>query len=105
MTTDQLTDFFEENGFNVYQFEQDGQQCAEVEKWTDGGVDMIITLIPFIKDEFISYVDDFDIDEKIDFYRNDKSYKNTFTIRQSLKDFTEFNNMLKRVVEKLKKEE
>lgn len=105
MTIDQLTDFFEENGFNVYQFEQDGQQCAEVEKWTYGGVDMIITLIPFTKDEFISYVDDFDIDEKIDFYRNDKSYKNTFTIRQSLKDFTEFNNMLKRVVEKLKKEE
>ena len=105
MTIDQLTDFFEENGFNVYQFEQDGQQCAELEKWTYGGVDMIITLIPFTKDEFISYVDDFDIDEKIDFYRNDKSYKNTFTIRQSLKDFTEFNNMLKRVVEKLKKEE
>ena len=105
MTIDQLTDFFEENGFNVYQFEQDGQRCAELEKWTYGGLDMIITLIPFTKDEFISYVDDFDIDEKIDFYRNDKSYKNTFTIHQSLKDFTEFNNMLKRVVEKLKKEE
>ena len=105
MTSNKLRDFFEHEAFLVHQFEQDGQQCAEVEKWTNGGVDMIITLIPFTKDEFISYVDDFDIDEKIDFYRNDKSYKNTFTIRQSLKDFTEFNNMLKRVVEKLKKEE
>ena len=105
MTSNKLRDFFENEDFLVHPFEQDGQQCAEVEKWTDGGVDMIITLIPFTKDEFISYVDDFDIDEKIDFYRNDKSYKNTFTIRQSLKDFTEFNNMLKRVVEKLKKEE
>lgn len=105
MTSNKLRDFFENEAFLVHPFEQDGQQCAEVEKWTDGGVDMIITLIPFTKDEFISYVDDFDIDEKIDFYRNDKSYKNTFTIRQSLKDFTEFNNMLKRVVEKLKKEE
>ena len=104
MTSNKLRDFFENEAFLVHPFEQDGQQCAEVEKWTDGGVDMIITLIPFTKDEFISYVDDFDIDEKIDFYRNDKSYKNTFTIRQSLKDFTEFNNMLKRVVEKLKKE-
>ena len=105
MTSNKLRDFFENEAFLVHPFEQDGQQCAEVEKWTDGGVDMIITLIPFTKDEFISYVDDFDIDEKIDFYRNDKSYKNKFTIRQSLKDFTEFNNMLKRVVEKLKKEE
>ena len=105
MTSNKLRDFFENEDFLVHPFEQYGQQCAEVEKWTDGGVDMIITLIPFTKDEFISYVDDFDIDEKIDFYRNDKSYKNTFTIRQSLKDFTEFNNMLKRVVEKLKKEE
>lgn len=105
MTSNKLRDFFENEAFLVHPFEQDGQQCAEVEKWTDGGVDMIITLIPFTKDEFISYVDDFDIDEMIDFYRNDKSYKNTFTIRQSLKDFTEFNNMLKRVVEKLKKEE
>ena len=105
MTTDQLRDFFEENDFNVYQFEQDGQQCAELEKWTYGGVDMIITLIPFTKDEFISYVDNFDIDEEIDGYRKDEQYKAVFTIRQSLADFTEFHDMLKEVSEKLKKEE
>ena len=105
MTTDQLTDFFEENDFNVYQFEQDGQQCAELEKWTYGGVDMIITLMPFSKDKFINYVNEFDIDEEIDVYRNDKQYKSGFTISQSLADFTEFHDMLKEVVEKLKKEE
>ena len=105
MTTDQLTDFFEENDFNVYQFEQDGQQCAELEKWTYGGVDMIITLMPFSKDKFINYVNEFDIDEEIDVYRNDKQYKAGFTISQSLADFTEFHDMLKEVVEKLKKEE
>ena len=105
MTTDQLRNFFEENDFLVHQFEQDGQQCAEVEKWTNGGVDMVITLIPFTPDEFIRYVDDFDIDEEIDFYRNDKSYKNTFTIRQSLEDFTNFYENLKEVSEKLKKKE
>ena len=105
MTIDQLTHFFEENGFNVYQFEQDGQQCAELEKWTSGGVDMIITLIPFTKDEFISYVDNFDIDEEIVGYRKDEQYKAVFTISQSLADFTEFHDMLKEVSEKLKKEE
>ena len=105
MTTDQLTDFFEENDFNVYQFEQDGQQCAELERWTSGGVDMIATLIPFTKEEFISYVNDFDVDEEIEVNRQDKAYKATFSIRQSLADFTEFHDMLKEVVEKLKKEE
>ena len=103
MTTDQLTDFFEENDFNVYQFEQDGQQCAELEKWTSGGVDMIATLIPFTKEKFISYVNDFDVDEEIEVNRQDKAYKATFSISQSLADFTEFHDMLKEVVEKLKK--
>ena len=105
MTSNKLRDFFENEAFLVHPFEQDGQQCAEVEKWTDGGVDMIITLIPFTKDEFISYVDDFDIDEEIDVYRKDEQYKAVFTIRQSLADFTDFHDMLKEVSEKLKKEE
>ena len=105
MTTDQLTDFFEENDFLVNTFEQDGQQCAELERWTSGGVDMIATLIPFTKEEFISYVNDFDVDEEIEVNRQDKAYKATFSISQSLADFTEFHDMLKEVVEKLKKEE
>ena len=105
MTTDQLRNFFEENDFLVHQFEQDGQQCAELERWTSGGVDMITTLIPFTKKEFISYVDNFDVDEEIDSYRMDKNYKNTFTIRHSLADFTEFHNMLKEISEKIKNKE
>ena len=105
MTQNKLRDFFENEDFLVHPFEQDGQQCAEVEKWTSGGVDMIATLIPFTKEEFISYVNNFDIDEEIDNYRQDKAYKATFSISQSLTDFTEFHNMLKEVVEKLKKEE
>ena len=105
MTTDQLRDFFEENDFLVYPFEQDGQQCAELERWTTGGVDMIITLIPFTRQEFYCYVDNFDVDNEIDNYRQDKQYKDVFTISQSLADFTEFHTMLKEVVEKLKKEE
>ena len=50
---DYLQKFFEDEGFNVDIFEQDNQRCAEIEKWTDGGVDMIINLIPFTKEEFI----------------------------------------------------
>ena len=105
MRPDKLKDFFEKENFLVHPFEQDGQQCAEVEKWTNGGVDMVITLMPFTPDEFIRYVDGFDVDEEIDFYRKDESYKNAFTIRQSLEDFTNFYENLKEVSEKLKKEE
>lgn len=101
MTTEQLKTFFEERDFNVHLHEQDGVQCAEVEKWTDGGVDMIIGLVPFTKEEFIEYVNDFDVDEHIEITRQDKSYRAAFTIRQGLDDFTAFHNHLKEVVESI----
>ncbi len=96
-----LIEFFEENDFNVHLFEQDGKQCAEVETWTEGGVNMIFTLEPFNKESFIERVDDFDIDEEIDLHRQAQDYKNAFTIRQSVEDFTDFENRLKEVVSKL----
>ena len=96
-----LQKFFEDEGFNVDIFEQDNQRCAEIEKWTDGGVDMIITLIPFTKEEFIDYVNDFDVEDLIDTYRQDVNYKKNFTISQSLKDFKKFHSDLKKVVKKM----
>ena len=98
---EQLVDFFEENDFRVHLFEQDGEQCAEVEKWTDGGVDMVITLMPFTKEKFVEYVNDFDVDEEIELHRQDKNYKNNFTLRQSLEDFENFHSHLKDVAAKL----
>lgn len=103
MTTKQLQDFFEERGYQVHLFEQDGKQCAEVESWTDGGVDMIINLMPFNKKEFIKYVDDFDIDDEIELHRQDKNYCKVFTISLSLEDFTNYHNVLKEVSEQLEK--
>ena len=103
LTTEQLQEFFETEGFNVHLFEQDEQQCAEVEKWTNGGVDMIFCLQPFSASEFIERVKDFDIDEEIDLHRQDKRYCNDFTISESVKDFTDFHNDLKKTVENLKK--
>lgn len=103
MTTEKLQAFFEEQGFNVYLFEQDNKQCAEVEKWTDGGVDMVICLQPFKKEEFVKYVEEeFDMDEVIDLHRQGDDYKKLFTITESVKDFTDFHNHLKEVVVKLK---
>lgn len=101
MKPNKLKDFFKEQGFNVNLFEQEGVQCADIEKRTDGGVDMIICLQPFTKEEFLLYVDDFDVDEVIDLHRQSNNYKSYFTIAESLKDFTNFHNELKDVEAKL----
>jgi hypothetical protein len=96
-----LQAFFEDNGFNVHLFKQDKKQNAEIEKWTDGGVDMVIYLQPFTAEGFIQYVKDFNIDEEIEMHRQDKRYRDDFTISESLTDFTNFHNHLKEVAEKL----
>jgi 2-succinyl-5-enolpyruvyl-6-hydroxy-3-cyclohexene-1-carboxylate synthase len=103
MTTTELQDFFEKEDFQVHLFEQDNEQCAEVEKWTDGGVDMIFELMPFVEKEFIKRVENFDVDEEIDFYRECQDYKKDFTVSESLKDFTNFHKDLKKTAKKLEK--
>jgi len=100
---EKLKDFFEKQGFLVHLFEQDKKQCAEVEKWTDGGVDMIFTLMPFTAEQFIECVNDFSVDEEIDLHRQEKQYKEAFTISESLKDFENFKKNLDEVVALLKK--
>jgi hypothetical protein len=104
MKTKQLVEFFEENDFNVHLTEQNGVQCAEVETWTDGGVNMIHFLNPFTFEEFENRVNDFDIDEEIELHRQGQDYKNTFTIKQSLIDFEEYHNRLKDVVQNYKQQ-
>lgn len=101
MTTKKLQKFFEDNDFNVHLVEQDKVQCAEVETWTNGGVNMILWLNPFTVEEFKSSVKDFDIDEQIDLHRQGQDYKNAFSIRESVEDFEDYHNRLKGVAEKL----
>lgn len=98
---EKLQQFFSDEEFIVHLFKQDGKQCAEVEKWTNGGVDMNITLVPFKKEKFIEYVENFDVDEEIDNHRQDKRYKDAFSISESVTDFTDFQTMLEEVAEKL----
>jgi hypothetical protein len=98
---EKLKDFFETKDFNVHIFEQDKQICAEVETWTDGGVNMIITLMPFNKQRFIDYVDNFSVDEEIELHRQGKDYCNAFTIRESLTDFETFLERLENVKNEL----
>lgn len=101
MTTQELTKFFEKNDFIVYTNINNGVEVAEIENWTKGGVNMLMYLNPFTIDEFIQYVDDFDIDELIDLHRESKQYKNAFTISQSLADFTDYHSTLKELASEL----
>lgn len=103
MTTDKLKEFFEENDFNVHMGEEDGEISAEVETWTEGGVNMFACLQPFTIAEFEKYVNDFNVDEEIDLHRQGRDYCSAFTIKESLKDFTKFQKRLKSVLKKLKK--
>lgn len=94
-----LINYLEENNRAVYLFEQDGKICAEVENWTDGGVDMIIVLMPFTIDELKKWHESFDIDEEIGTLRQDERYRNAFTIRESVNDFDGWHNDLKQLIE------
>jgi hypothetical protein len=101
MTTENLKNFFEEKDFNVYLTEQDKNQCAEVETWTNRGVNMILWLNPFTVEEFEQRVNDFDVGEEIDLHRQGQDYKNAFSIRESVKDFEDFHSRLKDVLSEL----
>jgi hypothetical protein len=102
MKTNELKRIFEENGFNVSINNEEVDAGAEIQTYTNEGVEMNIWLNPFSIDSFVNYVDEFDIDEQIDLHREeDGSYKSAFTIKQSLEDFTEFHNHLKNVASSL----
>ena len=53
--------------------------------------------------QFIEYIDNFDIDEEIDIYREDKRYREAFTIRQSLQDFENWIKWLNEIKKDLLK--
>ena len=91
-----------EKHFNVY---KDNNFEYELEAWTGGGVDMFITISSSknIVDELEEYLDKFDIDTEIDLYRQDKDYKNNFTITESLKDFEDWVSFIKDIIEDLRK--
>lgn len=88
-----------EKYFNIYDY----KNYIDLEAWTNGGVDMFITiekakdLISQLKD----YVENFDIDEEIDILRESEDYKNNFTNRQSLEDFEDWLMFIDDVIKEL----
>lgn len=98
-----LYDYLEANGRRVYLFVQDGEMCAEVENWIEGGVDMIITLIPFSYDSLYEWWEGFDVDEEIDIHRQDKRYRSNFTIRNAVDYFEQWDRELEKLIDNFNK--
>lgn len=93
-----------ENYFNIYENNYSDGLFYELESWTNGGVNMFITLDSNkdIVKEFKKYIDYFDIDEEIEIHRENKEYKNNFTIRESLEDFENWLQHCKNIYIELK---
>ena len=87
------------DNFNIYK----DNNNWDLEQWTNGGVDMFINIDTnnnIIK-ELEQYLDNFDIDEEIDIYRQDKRYREAFTIRESVKDFEDWVEYIKEIIKLL----
>lgn len=104
---DNIIKVFESFGFQVSLLSENGMNNGiEFETWTNGGVDMIHTIYFFenyqdiydkekVNKELEEMLDNFSIDEEIDIYRQDKRYKEAFSIRESLEDFEDYEKKLK----------
>ena len=77
-----------------------------LENWTNGGVNMFITIKKHSNNTLLEqlerFVDNFDIDEEIDLYRENADYKNNFTIRESMEDFEDWVSCLIDVIDNLR---
>ena len=77
----------------------------ELESWTDGGVDMFISIDKNSDNNLLEqlerFVENFDIDEEIDIHREDENYKRNFTIRESINDFENWVDYIEECISKL----
>ena len=104
---------FENIGLSVYEYREDDKLCGyEIDTYTDGGVNLVVFLDfrgeeenvsnkDKVKEKFLDYINNFDIDEEIDLYRQDQNNRNAFTISQSEKDFKSWKKEMKKVINKL----
>ena len=113
-TLEQIFDIIENYDINIAEYKENNILCGyELDTYTDAGVNEILFLDfrhedknpkkawDFIN-EFHSYVQDYYIDDRIDIYRQDARYKNDFTLKESLNDFTKFHKKLKKILKEIK---
>ena len=105
MEEDKFQSMLEEHGIHVNIVKENGETChAELETFTDGGVNMLIYLDPFTLEEFNLFCQEFDIEEEVDLHRQSQDYRRAFTISESVMDFTNFIHRMRDLCEKLSSE-
>lgn len=95
-------DFILNNTFNIYKNKKG--EIEGLEAWTDGGVDMYLDIEPSkpIEEQLEKYLENFDIDDEIDLYREDKNYREHFRITDSVRDFEAWQKQIQGVINDLK---
>lgn len=91
-----------EQRFGVYENENN----YELENWTDRGVNMFINIDKNSNENLLeqleTFVDNFNLDEEIDYHRENVDYKLNFTIKESIEDFESWLDCLLALIEELK---
>ena len=87
------------DNFNIYK----DNNNWDLETWTTGGVNMFVNIDTNndLIEEIENYLNNFDIDEEIELYRQDKKYKEAFTIRRSVEDFEDWVEFIKSILKQL----
>lgn len=105
MKIQEIIDIADNYGFVFHEYKENGQVCGyEMEGSTDLGVDMIHFidcrdysggLTPENVLAELKYISaNFDVDDEVDTHRQDKNYRQAFTVRQSLNDFEAYSEQL-----------
>jgi hypothetical protein len=97
MKSNELEQVLNDFGIEVCWIKSNGKRSAELNTYTEGGVNMIVYLDPFTIESFCEWVDDFDIDYQIDLHRQDKKYREAFSITDSIVDFADYLNRMKEI--------
>ena len=101
--TKKQMEILEEN-FNVDETEYSNGKYLSLEQWTNGGVDMFIELD--MEEDLIkgleNYIENFDIDDEIDLYRESKDYREHFRITESVRDFEDWVEFINDIIKQLR---
>ena len=108
-----IIDKIETADIQVYKYEEKGQLCGyDLKTYTKDGLNQNI-FVDFrqtnkdpnnpddFKELFLEYVNSIDVDEEIELNRQDKRYKEAFTLTQALKDVKRWKKDLKKLANSL----
>ena len=106
MKLQKVFDKLEKRSISIDEYTKNNKLCGyELNTYTYGGVNMILfldfrnsMLNPTNGDDFITMfkerINDIDIDEEIDLHRQEKLFRDCFSIKDSVKDFTNWKKDL-----------